>query len=366
MITLPAAAQVWTVRVEESAVTDPRADEVIQLPIEKLGGRQEGFVVTDRSGRKLLWQVSLGELMFPASSAPGRTSEYRIACCSNDPAPASDNQILVRRMEKNRVELGNSRFRLVIDAAIPAIVEAYSLTAGPQRMLNYVEITPEIPDALEGEIYVPDRRAFAVVQDVEGENTGWASIGGKGPMTAIEILENGPLRGRVRLTRQEEAWELLWTANSGAVRWKARTGFRFAAVSAKPYLPFDRFLDGADYEWPAGSSEAEPPNHQIGSRNWNKLPGGHVVYYAHGANYGAFGIVTLDPELDWRGAGSHRVVAEKAGGDTEIALTFPVWRGKDTLLEARRENRRIRHPLLAVVSADTQPETTSARSEASP
>jgi len=366
MITAPATAQIWTVRVEQPAGMDPRVDEVVQLPIEKLDGKLDGFTVTDLSGRKLPWQVSQGELMFPASSAAGKTSEYRIACCSNLPAPALDNQILVRRMEKDRVELGNSRFRLVLDAAMPAIVEAYSLTAGPQRMLNYVEITPEVPDALEGEIYVPDRRAFGVVQDVEGENNGWSAIGGKGPMTAIDILENGPLRGRLRLTRQEESWEFLWTANSGAVRWKARTGFRFAAVAAKPYLPFDRFLDGADFNWPTGSSEEEPPNHQIGSRNWNKLPGGHVVYYAHRENYGALGIVALDPELVWKGAGSHRVVAEKAGGDTEIALTFPVWRGKDTLLEARQENRRIRHPLLAVVSADIQPETTSARPEALP
>jgi hypothetical protein len=230
-----------------------------------------------------------------------------------------------------RVELGNARFRLLIDTGVAAIVEAYSLTAGPQRMLNLVETTPE-----------------------EGENTGWTSLGGQGAMTGVEFVETGPLRGKLRLDRTGETWELTWTASSAAVRWKARNGFRFAAVSALPFLPFDRFVSGSEYEWPTGPEEGEPPDHDIAPRTWTKLPGGHAVYYQKAANYGAPGVVALDDQLAWRGVGSNRFEALKADGGAEIALTFPEWKGDRTVLEARKENRLLREPLLVSVTGPVQ------------
>jgi hypothetical protein len=77
-----------------------------------------------------------------------------------------------------------------------------------------------------------------------------------------------------------------------------------------------------------------------------------MVYYQRAENYGALGIVALDTGLDW--AGSRRVEALKASGDTEIAITFPEWHGDDTVMEARRENRVLRNPILVQVAG---PET---------
>ena len=43
-------------------------------------------------------------------------------------------------------------------------------------------------------------------------NTGWTSLGGQAAFDKVELLESGPLRGRLRLTRAGESWELIWTA----------------------------------------------------------------------------------------------------------------------------------------------------------
>jgi hypothetical protein len=92
--------------------------------------------------------------------------------------------------------------------------------------------------------------------------------------------------------------------------------------------------------------ESEPPDHVIKARDWKTLPGGHAVYYQAAENYGALGIIALDPQLNWSGIGPARVSAAKAGGNASIALTFPEWRGNNTVLEARKENRLLRQPLL--------------------
>ncbi len=349
-----AAAQVWNVRVEEPTGLYRRTDEVVSVPLAKVGGAHAGFTVLDEDGNELPSQIAGGELLFPASLVPGELPEYRVSCCAGSSTAKFKNRILLRRAGMRRVELGNSRFRVVIDTGVPAVVEAYSLTTGPQRMLNYVETSPESAQALVGDIHegTPEakRQLAAPIPGVEGENTGWTSIGGNGPMTSVELLETGPLRGRLRLGRSGETWEFVWTADSAALRWRARRGFRFVAVSAAPYVPFDRFLDGSEYDWPTGPGSGEPGNHHIGPRDWAALPGGHVVYYQFAENYGALGIVALDADLKWKGVGSRRFVGEKADGETEIALTFPRWSGGETVLEARRENRLVRQPLLIDVS----------------
>jgi beta-mannosidase len=224
-------------------------------------------------------------------------------------------------------------------------------------MLNLVETTPEGKDRLAGDVHEDSpeaRRAQPeAVAGVEGENTGWTSLGGEGAFESVEFVEAGPLRGRLRLTRKGETQELTWTATGAWLRWKAERGFRFAAVSAAPYVPFDRFVDGSEYEWPTGPGEAEPPDHEVGARAWEKLKGGHAVYYQHAENYGALGIVALDGELRWTAAGARRFLARKAAGAAEIALTFPHWKGGETVLEARRENRMLRQPVLTQVAAST-------------
>jgi Glycosyl hydrolases family 2, sugar binding domain/Glycosyl hydrolases family 2/Glycosyl hydrolases family 2, TIM barrel domain len=328
-----AAAETWNVQLEEPTGIYRRSAEVVSAPLAKFGGKHEGFRVADEQGRELPWQASAGELLFPASVIPGQLPIYRVACCEK--TGAFPNQIVLRRVGIQRIELGNSRFRLMIDAGVPAIVEAYSLTAGPQRALNLAETTPDTP----------------------WRNDGWSSLPRPGAFTKVELLESGPMRGRLKLSNGNITWEFLWTAGSGALHWRVQqtgaavpVGFRFASVSASPYLPFDRFVDGAEYEWPQGPEEGEPPRHEIGAREWRKLPGGHAVYYQRAEDYGALGIVALDGDLDWKDTGTRYFQAEKSGAATEIALTFPRWTGDNTVLEARRENRILRQPLLVKIS----------------
>src|SRR5579859_2549671 len=272
-----AAADTWNVQLEEPTGIYRRSAEVVSAPLGKFGGKREGFRVIDEYGRELPWQAGAGELMFPASVIPGQLPVYRIACCEK--TGEFTNQIVLRRVGIRRVELGNSRFHVMIDTGVPAIVEAYSLAAGPQRVLNLVETTP----------------------DTTWTNDGWSSLPRPAVFTNVELLETGPMRGRLKLSNEKVTWEFLWTAGSGALRWRvaqttaaAPIGFRFASVSASPYLPFDRFVDGSEYEWPQGPEEGEPPHHEIGTRPWKKLPGGSAVYYQRAEDYGALGIVSLD------------------------------------------------------------------------
>src|SRR5262249_27070006 len=158
---------------------------------------------------------------------------------------------------------------------------------------------------------------------------GWASLGSTGPISKVEFVETGPLRGRVLVQRTNEVWELTWNADSRALIWRASTGFRFTSISAAPYLPFDRCVGGSEYDSPNGPDDAEPPDHDISPRAWPKLPGSHVVYYRNAENYGALGIVALDTNLNWTGIGSRRFIAQLPGSDTQsalatqVAITFP-------------------------------------------
>ena len=347
---IPTAANTWNVRVEEPTGLYPRTNEVVRVPLDKLGGHPGPFVITDPEGNERPWQLGDGELLFPATLIPGELPEYRITVADNQAPRRFKNGILLRKVGLNRVELGNRRFRVMIDTSVPALIEAYPLSADPSRALNCVETTPESPEALKEDMYEDTQVPPPPVPGVEGGNIGWTSLGGSGPMTEADLAESGPLRGRLRLKRGDETWEFTWTGESAALRWKARKGFRFTAVSAEPYLPFDRCVGGSEYQWPSGPDEGEPPDHKIAPRDWRKLPGGHAVYYHAKENYGALGIVALDPDLNWTGVGSRRFEAEKEAGDAQIAVTFPAWRASQTVLEARRENRVLRQPLLILVT----------------
>jgi beta-mannosidase len=350
------AAQVWNVRVEEPTGLYRRTGEVIAISVDHAGGA--GFTVTDASGHELPWQMANGQLLFPVSLMPGELPVYRVSCCDARQAPPFENSIVLRRLGMRRIEFGNSIFRAIIDTGVPAFVEVYSLRAGPQRMLNLVETTPEGPGALKGDVHEtsPEAATFSPppVAGVDGPNAGWTTLGGKGPFTRVELLESGPLRGRVRLTRDGEAWDIAWTANSAWFTWKAKRGFRFMSISASPYEPFNRCVGGSEYDGPDGPGSPEPHPHDIAPRDWPTLPGGHMVYYQREENYGALGLVALDGELRWRGAGTRRVIAEKPAGDSQIAVSFPVWSGAETMMEARKENRLLREPVLVHVSAPSE------------
>src|ERR1035437_9478522 len=198
------ATQVWSVRVEEPTGLYRRVGEAIAVPLAKVGGHSAGFTVANAAGTELPWQVSSGELLFPVSLMPGELPVYRVACCDGKVVPRFTNSIVLRRIGMQRVEFGNGQFRAVIDTGTAAFVEVYSLRSGPQRMLNLVEPTPEGPDALKGDVHetTPAAATFspAPVEGVEGENTGWTTLGRQGAFDKVELLESGPLRGRIRLS----------------------------------------------------------------------------------------------------------------------------------------------------------------------
>ncbi len=347
------AASTWTVRIEEPTGLYRRTNEVASVPLSKVGGQSAGYMVVDPAGREVPHQVAGGELLFPVSLIPGELPEYKVTCCTA-PQGRFVNPIVLRRVGLSRVEFGNAFFRGVIDTKAGALVEVYSLRAAAHKQLNLVETSPETKEALKGDIHEDTAQARSiippVVPGIDGENDGWTTLGGKGGFTNVELLETGPLRGRLRLTRAGETWEITFTAGGAAFQWKAGGGFRFASLSASPYVPFNRCLGGSEYTGPTGPGEREMEPNRIEPRAWAKLPGGHIVYYQREEDYGALGIVALDGELNWTGAGSRRLLAKKAAGVASIAITFPKWAGIETVLEARKENRTLRQPVLAQVS----------------
>jgi beta-mannosidase len=348
LATPKANAADWTIRVEEPTGIYPRTNEVVAVPYAKIGGRQTAWRVTDALGNELPWQATDDALLFPATLIPGELPEYRVSL-----APETKtnfvNQIQLRKIGMNRLELGNRFFRVLIDTSRAAIIEAYNLSADTYRTLNLVETSPEDTASFKDDARAFQAMGFTPISGVPEENTGWTSLGGTGPLTHVQILENGPLRGKVRLERTNENWDLTWTAGGRALLWRAQKGFRFTAISAAPYLPFDRCVGGSECAWPNGPDEAEPPDHDIAGRPWKMLPGGHVVYYHHAENYGALGFVALDTNLTWTGVGSRRFVAEKEAGDTVVGITFPQAQGWSTALQGWRENRVLRQPLLIEV-----------------
>lgn len=378
-------ATAWSVRVEEPTGIYPRTNEVVVVPYDRIGGKQPGWRVVDHQNREVPWQAAGDALLFPATLIPGELPEYTLTAS----AGANTNftsELRLRAIGMNRVELGNRFFRLLIEKQAAAIVEAFNLNAEAHRTLNLVETTPEDPASLKDDIHAAEAMGFKPVPGVPEGNVGWTTLRGEGPITRVEFIEHGPLRARVRLTRANETWDLSWTAGSRALIWRVysaganasaqrtiSTGFRFTAISAAPFLPFDRCVDGSEYEWPNGPDDSEPPDHDIGPKSWTKLPGHHAVYYCNSQNYGALGIVALDTNLNWTGIGSRRFTAEKVLTssqpmiDAAIALTFPQWRGSNTVLEARREFRVLRQPLLLQISKsapNSKPSAGAAKSAA--
>jgi hypothetical protein len=163
-----AASQTWNVQLEEPTGIYRRYDEVVSAPLAKFSGKIQGFHAVDPQGRELPWQASEGVRLFPASVIPGELPVYHVTCCEK--TGEFSNPIVLRRVGMRRIELGNNRFQLMIDSGAGAIVDAYSMTTGSQRVLN---LTPP-----------------------------W---------------KNRPLRGRLRLSNQNFAWEFCWTAGSGAL-----------------------------------------------------------------------------------------------------------------------------------------------------
>lgn len=326
------AAQARLVRVEEPTGIYMRRGEVIRVPGVK------GPVFLAGSGCNAWGQQDGADLLFPVTVRPGQPLMCRLT--SDGPA-APPARPLVRRVGMGRIELEAERFRAVIDLERAAITEVYPLRAAAQRGLNLVETTPETKD--RNDIHEAPEALRKPVSPVTGAPNGWTSLAGQGRFTGVEVHANGPHLARVRLAREGGAWELEFPASGAWVRWRAPGGFRLASISATPFMPFTRCLDGNEKNWPSGPETSEPPGASIGVRNWTQPPGRHFVYYRHDLDYGALGV--LDPAGTMQFAGACTPKLEAKGGG-ELVLTFPAWRGNETVLAARESARQVLQPVL--------------------
>ena len=411
-----AAAQVrsWVIQLEEPTGIERRDNEVVRSITRFAAGeaRTGSLRVLDEESREVPLQVVVGdthpdgsiasaEILFPATLIPGRQPRYRLIAWSTAASARQPGErggeyqtdIVVRRLGTSRIELGNSRFGLIInlgkDNTTPAIVEAYNRTSGEHRMLNLVETTPDVKEELQ----------FGV------RSAGWGTAlnnptnaARTSGFTGVDVIESGPLRARLRLRgarlgATSEEWEFEWYANSPVVVWRARTetragnyGFFFSSLSAFPYEPFTHWAGGAELGWPDGDTD-NPPHKRIiqqstltPSQNFDDLPGGHILYYNPQENYGALDFIELDSALKWFGVGSRQFYAARdlneaqpkavqigiaairrpdvlelaTAWSSQIAIAFPTWKGNETLLEARACYRRFAQPILAH-SLDPQP-----------
>jgi beta-mannosidase len=401
----------WTIRLEEPTGIERRDNEVVTLNAafapREVFARQ--LRLLDDWGAEVPIQIAVtdsypdqsiksAQILFPATLIPGQLPRYRLV---SSPAfgagPRPEEQgggyqtdIVARRLATSRIELGNSRFTVIInlgkDNTTPAIVEAYNRTSGEHRMLNLVETTPDVKEPL----------AFGV------RSGGWGTaLDGStrvGGFTEVEILESGPLRARVKLKGARfgariEEWEFEWHSNSPVLVWRTRIneksgnyGFFFSSVSASPYEPFTHWMGGVELGWPDGWETDNPPHKQIATesasvpgQSFDDLPGFHVLYYNPKENYGALDLIELDTALKWTGIGSRQFYAAKNAGEavrvaqkglpaikrpevlnsasqwvSQIGLCFPRWKGTETALESRADYRRYAQPILARIG-NSQP-----------
>ncbi len=413
-VTAAAQGRSWVIQLEEPTGIERRDNEVVRFVTRFAAGqaRAEWLRVLDEESREVPVQVVVGathpdgsiasaEILFPASLIPGRLPRYRLLASPLAPSARQPGErggdyltdIVVRRLGTSRIELGNSRFGIIInlgkDNTTPAIVEAYNRTSGEHRMLNLVETTPDVKEELP----------FGV------RSAGWgtalnnaANTPRTSGFTNVDVLESGPLRARVRLRGARlgtiaEEWEFEFHAYSPVLVWRARAetrtgsyGFFFSAVSAFPYEPFTHWAGGAEVGWPDGDTN-NPPHKKIiqqsfliRAQNFDDLPGGHILYYNPQDNYGALDFIELDSALKWFGVGSRQFYASRdlavaslqaaqsgiaaikrpdvleraTAWTSQIGIAFPTWKGNETLLEARGCYRRFAQPILAH-SLDPQP-----------
>ena len=377
----------WTVTLEEPTGIYRRDHEVVTVRLNLKPGelRQDRFQVLAPDGRPILSQlaaveahadgsIKTAELLFPATIVPGERPEYRLVETAGASPTPDRSEIVARRLGQGRLELANDRFGVIVNLGLektePALIAAYSKTAGEYRMLNLIDTSPDVGESLA---YGKKNAGLGTFLSASDTGTGEGS-GDPGAFDRIELIEQGPLRARVRVSglrtgQIRETWEFSWYAGSPVLHWKAslnrsesgsRYGFFFSSISATPYEPFDRWIDGEETRFPDGPEIENPPDRRIGPNNLADLPGRHLLYYQRQENYGALDLYELDPSLDWVGIGARQFyAATRLTGDkrsTEIALAFPTWKGTETVLEGRKEYRLFTQPILSVVT-DRPPQT---------
>jgi len=428
-VTAAAQSRSWVIQLEEPTGIERRDNEAVSILAQFAEGeaRAGSLRIIDDKNQELPLQIIVrdshpdrsiksAEILFPATLIPGQLPRYRLLALQTvdtTPQPQSKGgdyktDLISRRLGTTRIELGNSRFGVIInlgkDKTTPAIVEAYNRSSGEHRMLNLVETTPDLKEKI----------SFGI------PSAGWGTAVANVPdsqrlsgFTTIDVLEFGPLRARVRLSGARfgttaETWEFEWYAASPVLLWRAHIdsktgnyGFFFSAVSAYPYEPFTHWAGGAEVNWPDGDTN-NPPHKEILGQSFlargldlEDLPGAHVLYYTPKNDYGALAFIELDTTLKWFGVGSRQFYAVRDLGSgppqvrqtgisaikrpdvidhlsdlsSQIAIAFPKWNANETLLDARSCYRRFAQPILGRVlepqSLRTLPTFTPAKRTAS-
>lgn len=382
----------WAITLEEPTGIFRRDGEIVSVRVGFREGqaRRGALTVISPDGQRLVPQIvndqsfadgsiREAELLFPATIVPGERPTYHLRNRLEMPkglagvaelvgvtkpvAPA----LVARSIGVGRFEIGNEHYGVIINLGLentePGIVAAYNKHAGEGRMLNLIDTSPEIEEALDRGVKSGGIGTFLTARDSDGGKTAkW-----NGRVERIETIENGPYRVRVRFRlrrggEQRETWEMTTVSGSPVLTWRTNVeqteggehyGFYFSAISASPYEPFNRTFDGEETRFPDGWETDNPPDQPVAPRILKDLPGRHFLYYNRQENYGALGIFELDSTLAWSGIGARqfhavkRLEGERRG--SEMALSFPAWKGTVTVVEARQAYRRYVEPILAVV-----------------
>ncbi len=317
--------------------------------------------------------IKKAELLFQASIIPGERPEFHLISGESGKRPDIDNEVVAGRIGVGRFEMANSRFGVIANLGFentePALISAFNKTAAELKMLNLIDTSPDVKEDLP---FGKKSAGFGTFLQSQNRKR-------SGAFDRIEILENGPFRARIKLTgagygNLPETWEFTWYAGSPVLTWKASLsgnaagsnyGYFFSSISASPYEPFDRWIDGEETRFPDGWETNNPPDKKIAGNDFEDLPGNHLLYYQRKENYGALGVFELDKSLKWKGAGASQFHALKPvqseNESSSIAISFPYWKGTETVLEGRKEYRKFIQPVLSVVKPDDSYKTQSSQ-----
>ncbi|MFM8394843.1 MAG: glycosyl hydrolase 2 galactose-binding domain-containing protein, partial [Acidobacteriota bacterium] len=372
----------WSITLEEPTGIFRRDGEIVSVvAVFARGEAKEGeLTILTPHGRELMPQIvsrtrhtdgslESAEILFPASIIPGERPVYRLIGRRAHQSPPGNTapELGGRAIGVGRYEISNRYYSVIINLGLektaPGIVAAWHKRAGEGRMLNLIDTSPDVAETLDYGVKNGGVGTFIVGPGPTGQPHH------PGRIEKVEIVEPGPYRLRIRMTREgerREIWEFTSIAGSPVLTWRTRVekaatgerhGFFFSSLSAAPYEPFNRVFDGEETRFPDGWETDNPPDRPVGPQNFTNLPGGHFLYYNRQEDYGALGIFELDSTLDWKGIGArqfHAVKELKGVEGAEIGLSFPRWKGTVTIVEARGEYRQFTQPILAVITPDPQ------------
>jgi len=161
-------------------------------------------------------------------------------------------------------------------------------------------------------------------------------VGGGTHATVLVLDDDESLRFLCRVNLELDGYRVLEGASLAEASAGASYGFFFSSVSATPYLPFDRWMEGVEKNFPDGWETDKPPDHQIGGRDFADLPGKHLVYYQRAENYGALGFYELDPALEWEGAGARQFYAQAQLSASQLSSKMAIETALAFLANAKR------------------------------